>query len=126
MTRFDATPKWPGSRPPTMSPSETRRREGYLEYPDDAFPYSRHEGADAVVCQQKHMGSRAVVIVCRDEAATKKRFGVAGEGIGICYTRTGRRFFTDSALETAFLSRLHAALTAAHTSDLLGADWVCL
>ena len=37
--------------------------------------------------------SRAVVIVCHDEDAARKRFGVVGEGIGICYTRTGRRFF---------------------------------
>lgn len=37
------------------------------------------------------MGSRAVVIVCRDEDAARRHFGVTGEGFGICYTRTGRR-----------------------------------
>src|SRR5207253_1461382 len=47
----------------------------------DAFAYFRHEGAHAVVCEQKHMGSRAVVIVCRDEAAAQERFGVLDEGI---------------------------------------------
>ncbi|HEY9875075.1 MAG TPA: hypothetical protein V6D12_16685 [Candidatus Obscuribacterales bacterium] len=32
------------------------------------------------------MGSRTVVIVCRDESAALQRFGVVDEGIGICYT----------------------------------------
>ena len=57
------------------------------------------------------MGSRAVVIICRDVAAAEKRFGVVNEGIGICYTRTGRRFFDDSALETELLARVNLALS---------------
>jgi protein phosphatase len=32
------------------------------------------------------MGSRAVVIVCRDEQAAKERFGLAEDEIGIVYT----------------------------------------
>ena len=44
------------------------------------------------------MGSRAVLIVCRDAEAARKRFGIEGEGAGICYTRTGRRFFDDPAM----------------------------
>ena len=126
MSRFAANPKWLIYLPPTMSPSETTQKEGYLEYPDDAFAYYRHEGANAVVCEQKHMGSRAVVIICRDEAAALKRFGISGEGIGICYTRTGRRFFADSALECRFLARVHAAITAARLWEELPSDWVCL
>jgi protein phosphatase len=126
MSRFAANPKWLIYLPPTMSPSETTKREGYLEYPAEALAYYRHEGAGAVVCQQKHMGSRAVVVVCRDEEAAHKRFGVSGEGIGICYTRTGRRFFTDADLESRFLGRVHAALTAAGLWDELASDWFCL
>ena len=34
------------------------------------------------------MGSRAIVIVCRDEGIAHHRFGVVDEGFGICYTRT--------------------------------------
>jgi protein phosphatase len=126
MSRFAANPKWLIYLPPTMSPSETSAREGYLEYPDEAFAYFRHEGAHAVVCEQKHMGSRAVVIVCRDEAAAQKRFGVLDEGIGICYTRTGRRFFSDAHLERSFLARIHSALEASGIWDDLKSDWVCL
>lgn len=126
MSRFAANPKWLIYLPPTMSPSETSQREGYLEYPDQAFQYFRHEGSASVVCEQKHMGSRAVVIVCRDEEVARKRFGVIGEGIGICYTRTGRRFFTDLELERAFLGRIHTAAGIANLWEELKTDWLCL
>lgn len=126
MSRFAANPKWLIYLPPTMSPSETTKKEDYLEYPTEAFAYYRHEGAGVVVCEQKHMGSRAVVIVCREEGAAKKNFGVAGEGIGICYTRTGRRFFNDPLLECTFLARVQNAISTAGLWDELASDWLCL
>lgn len=126
MSRFAANPKWLIYLPPTMSPPETTRRDGYLEYPEEAFAYYRKEGAGTVICEQKHMGSRAVVIVCRDEGAAKKQFGVTDEGIGICYTRTGRRFFTDAGLEAGFLARVHAAVSSAGLWEELATDWLCL
>jgi protein phosphatase len=109
-----------------MSPSETSRRPGYLEFPAEAFSYYRHEGVATVVCEQKHMGSRAIVVVCRDEEAARKTFGVIGEGIGICYTRTGRRFFSDNSLERAFLGRMHAAVNRSGLWDELKTEWLCL
>jgi len=126
MSRFAANPKWLIYLPPTMSPSETTAREGLLEYPDEAFAYYRHEGVAKVICEQKHMGSRAVVIVCRDQDTARKRFGVVGGELGICYTRTGRRFFNDSKLESEFLSRVHAALSASGFWDEFRSQWVCL
>lgn len=126
MSRFAANPKWLIYLPPTMSPPETAQREDYLEYPTEAFAYYRHEGTGAVVCEQKHMGSRAIVIVRRDEGAAKRHFGVVGEGIGICYTRTGRRFFNDSVLECAFLGRVQSAVSAARLWDELASNWVRL
>jgi protein phosphatase len=72
MSRFAANPKWLIYLPPTMSPSETSRKHGYLEHPSEAFAYYRHEGVNTVICQQKHMGSRAMVVVCRDEEAGVK------------------------------------------------------
>jgi protein phosphatase len=72
------------------------------------------------------MGSRAVVIVCRDEHAARKRFGVVEDTAGICYTRTGRKFFDDRALETEFISRLQKALERAKMWDEFDTDWVCL
>jgi protein phosphatase len=72
------------------------------------------------------MGSRAVVIVCRDEESARKNFGVLGEGIGICYTRTGRRFFSDVSLEQALMARVHAAITSSGLWEELKTDWLCL
>jgi protein phosphatase len=126
MSRFAANPRWLIYLPPTMSPSETTQEPGLLEHPAEALAYYRNHGVARVVCEQKHMGSRAVVVVCRDEATAQQRFGVRGEGLGICYTRTGRRFFTEAPLETAFLERVRSALEAAGIWDEFSTDWVCL
>jgi protein phosphatase len=126
MSRFAAHPQWLIYLPPTMSPVATSSLPGYLEYPTEAFAYYQKQGITTVVCEEKHMGSRAVVVICRNEATVEKRFGITNEGIGIIYTRTGRRFFNDSDLETAFLERLQAALTASNFWQRLETDWVCL
>ena len=126
MSRFAANPKWLLYLPPTMSPSETSQRPELLEYPAEAFAYFRHEGVNQVVCEEKHMGSRAVVVVCRDEAVARERFGVVGEGIGICYTRTGRRFFTEEGVETEFLQRVHSAIDDSGIWEELKTGWLCL
>jgi protein phosphatase len=109
-----------------MSPPETSREPDLLEHPAEAFSYYRQQGVAQVVCEQKHMGSRTVVVLCRDEEAARRRFGVTGEGIGICYTRTGRRFFEDGALEQALLQRLNAAMAASGLWAELATDWVAL
>ena len=126
MSRFAANPKWLIHLPPAMSPSETSNAPGLLEHPAEAFAYYRHAGIPRVICEEKHMGSRAIVIVCRDETAALKTFGVTGEGIGICYTRTGRRFFDDPKLEAALLDRVHAAATDANYWDEFQTTWFCL
>src|SRR5207244_6939939 len=66
MSRFAANPKWLIYLPPTMSPCETTGEPGLLEHPAQAFAYYRTQGVPKVICEEKHMGSRAVVIVCRD------------------------------------------------------------
>jgi protein phosphatase len=126
MSRFAVNPKWLIYLPPTMSPSETSQLPDLLEHPAQAFAYYRRSGIDKVICEEKHMGSRVVVIICRDEGVAQKRFGIENEGFGICYTRTGRRFFTDAALESAFLSRMNAALEKSNFWKDLKTDWVCL
>jgi polynucleotide kinase-phosphatase len=126
MSRFAVNPKWLVYLPPTMSPTETSRRPDLLEHPAEAFAYFRHQGVARVVCEEKHMGSRAVVVVCRDEGAARRRFGVTGEGIGIVYTRTGRRFFDDTMMEGQLLSLLSGALDRAGLWDELATDWVVL
>ena len=126
MSRFAANPKWLIYLPPTMSPTETTSQPGLLEHPAEAFAYFRREGVARVICEEKHMGSRAVVIVCRDEEAARHRFGVIGDGIGICYTRTGRRFFDDTRIEGEFLDRVRTAAERAGFWDEFKTDWICL
>lgn len=126
MSRFAANPKWLIYLPPTMSPVATSQQPGLLEHPAEAFDYYRQQGISTVMCEEKHMGSRVVVIVCRDEAAALRRFGIADEGIGICYTRTGRRFFTDADMEHALLARVNKALSATNFWTTFETDWVCL
>lgn len=126
MSRFAVNPKWLIYLPPTMSPCETSHRDGFLEHPDEALSYYRNQGVPRVICQQKHMGSRAVVIVCRDENAVRSRFGIEGDGIGIIYTRTGRRFFQDRAIEAALLDRVRRAADRAGIWNELNTDWLCL
>jgi protein phosphatase len=126
MSRFATNPKWLIYLPPTMSPTETSTRPGLLEHPAEAFSYFRREGIARVICEEKHMGSRAVVIVCRDEEMARRRFGVLGEEFGICYTRTGRRFFDDAKIEQEFLQKIRGALDAAGFWDQFQTDWICL
>jgi protein phosphatase len=126
MSRFAANPKWLIYLPPTMSPSETSREPGLLEHPAEALAYFQSEGVERVVCEEKHMGSRAVVIVCRDEEAARRRFGIDEAESGIVYTRTGRRFFEDLSLEAELLNRVRVAFDTAGLWDELETDWICL
>ncbi|MCH7721540.1 MAG: polynucleotide kinase-phosphatase, partial [Planctomycetes bacterium] len=126
MSRFAVNPKWLIYLPPTMSPCETSKEPGLLEHPAEAFSYFRRRRIDKVICQEKHMGSRVVVIVCRDEEVSRTRFGVIDEGIGTCYTRTGRRFFNDHVVEAEFLQRIGAAIGRAELWEEFNTDWLCL
>ena len=131
MSRFAVNPKWLIYLPPTMAPSETSTEAYFLEHPRQAFDYFRSQGLSQVICEEKHMGSRAIAIVCRDESVAVQRFGVeppessSGE-LGIVYTRTGRRFFQNEELERELLQRVNQALTASDFWERLETDWVCL
>lgn len=126
ISRFAVNPKWLIYLPPTMSPVATSKLPELLEHPAEAFDYYRQQGVSTVMCEEKHMGSRVVVIVCRDKTAVQKRFGIEGDEIGVCYTRTGRRFFTDPEVETAFINRIQQALSATDFWKTFSTDWVCL
>ncbi len=72
------------------------------------------------------MGFCVVVIVCKDAQAAAKRFGVADESSGICYTRTGRHFFNDMKLEASLIDRVRKALDKSSFWGDFDTDWVCL
>ena len=126
MSRFAADPRWLIYLPPTMAPSDTSREEGLLEHPAEAFAHFRAEGVARVICEEKHMGSRAVVVACRDADSARRRFGVEDGSAGIVYTRTGRAFFSDAALEAELVGHVRRALEQRGIFDRLESDWVCL
>ncbi|MGW3630753.1 polynucleotide kinase-phosphatase [Streptomyces sp. NPDC005122] len=126
MSRFAVDPRLLPYLPPTMAPTATSRVGGYLEHPEEAFAQYREDGVARVVCEEKHMGSRAVALVCRDAGVTRERFGVAGGPTGSLYTRTGRPFFADAGVTEEILGRLRDAAGAAGLWEELGTDWLLL
>jgi protein phosphatase len=72
------------------------------------------------------MGSRAVLVICKDEETSIKRFGVVEGGLGVVYTRTGRRFFNDLEIEQTFLCRIREAMEQANFWEEFSTDWACL
>jgi protein phosphatase len=126
MSRFAIDPRWLVYLPPTMSPTTTADLDGLLEHPRQAFAAYRAAQVAEVVCEEKHMGSRAVVIACRDQDVAARQFGVAGPGRGVIYTRTGRAFFADHAVERELLDRVIAAMDAAGLWAELDTDWLVL
>ncbi|MBI4816145.1 MAG: polynucleotide kinase-phosphatase [Deltaproteobacteria bacterium] len=125
MSRFAVDPRWLIYLPPTMSPCATAA-SGPLEHPREALGYFKREGVPQVICQEKHMGSRIVLVVAKDEKVALRRFGTATPKLGISYTRTGRRFFDDEELEQSVLARAREAVEAAGLWESLGTDWLCL
>ncbi|KKD03196.1 polynucleotide kinase-phosphatase [Streptomyces sp. WM6386] len=137
MSRFAVDPRLLPYLPPTMAPTATSQVEGYLEHPAEAFAQYAADGVARVVCEEKHMGSRAVALVCRDAEAARKRFGGGGTSrsseaesgggpTGSLYTRTGRPFFDDESVTEEILGRLRAAVTEAGLWAELDTDWLLL
>ncbi|MFE5300030.1 polynucleotide kinase-phosphatase [Streptomyces sp. NPDC056632] len=128
MSRFAVDPRLLAYLPPTMAPTATSKEEGFLEHPAEAFAQYAADGVGRVVCEEKHMGSRAVALVCRDADVAAERFGVAAaDGVtGALHTRTGRPFFDDRETTEQVLGRLRAAIGAAGLWEELDTDWLLL
>ncbi|HEX4811646.1 MAG TPA: polynucleotide kinase-phosphatase, partial [Nonomuraea sp.] len=121
MSRFAVDPRWLVYLPPTMAPPETSHLDGFLEHPYEAFEEFAAAGVREVVCEEKHMGSRAVAVLARTPEAAAARFGVTDGSAGAVCTRTGRPFFADM---TPLVERLRAACEPLW--EELGSDWVAL
>ena len=140
MSRFAVDPRWLVYLPPTMAPVATSARADVLEHPAEAFGYFAAAGVGRVVCEEKHMGSRAVVLVTKDvggrvgaglgrdsaDSTAARRFAVTDGSSGVVVTRTGRPFFDSAAVTEDLLGRVRAAADAAGLWDELGTDWLLL
>lgn len=123
MSRFAVDPRWLVYLPPTMAPPPTSTVDGLLEHPVEAFGAYRADGVARVVCEEKHMGSRAVAVVCRSAGVARDRFGVDDGTTGALHTRTGRPFFSPEVTER-LLDRVRAAASGLFAE--LAADWLLL
>jgi polynucleotide kinase-phosphatase len=109
MSRFAIDPHDLLYLPPAMAPVATSQCDDVLEHPAEAFADYLAAGVTQVICEEKHMGSRAVLLVRK-------------EG-GAIYTRTGRAFF-DGALGVELLDGVRSA--CAGLFDEFATDWLLL
>jgi protein phosphatase len=126
ISRHAVDPRWLIYLPPTMAPTATSSRPDLLEHPAEAFAYYQRQGISSVIIEEKHMGSRAVIVVCRDEAAARRDFQVDDGSSGVVYTRTGRPFFAEAVREQQVLQALRAAADRSGLWQTLQSDWFCL
>lgn len=97
MERVASNPRRLIYLPPTMAPVRPSDFDDYLEHPHEAFSYFLEKGVKSVMCQTKHMGSRANMLVVRDPKTAKDIFG--DENTFSVWTRNGRKFFNDEMSE---------------------------
>lgn len=123
MSRYAIDPRWLIHLPPTMSPAETSAMDGWLERPEEAIGYFRSNGVSRLVLEEKHMGSRGLVLVTRSPDVAAKRFGVTDGSIGAIVSRTGRRFFNDALIEAEVFRRIASAMESSGLWAELESDW---
>jgi len=126
VSRFAVDPRWLIHLPPTMAACPTTPDGPYLEHPVQALDHYVSRGVTDLVAEEKHMGSRAMLVVTRTADAAAARFGVEDRKAGVIYTRTGRSFFKDGGIEAAIIARVAGAMEASGLWEDLASDWVLL
>lgn len=126
MSRFAVDPRWLIYLPPTMAACPTATDGPFLERPAEALEFFASRGVTDLIVEEKHMGSRALLVVARDADAARARFGVEDGKSGVVYTRTGRPFFSDDEMEAAVITSVGAAVSEAGLWSTLQTDWILL
>ena len=122
--RFGIDPRWMAYIPPTMAAPPAAPSGLWLEHPHTVFEYYAKQGIEYVVCEEKHMGSRAIAVVAKSPGAAKEAFAI--EGPGRIYTRTGRRAIADPRTEKMLLCELCKCIEGAGLWTELDTDWLML
>jgi protein phosphatase len=125
-SRFAVDPRWMVYLPPTMAPCPTASEGPFLEHPTQALDYYVERGVTDIVAEEKHMGSRALLVVACNTEAARTRFGVEDGKAGVIYTRTGRPFLDDDSIEAVIIARIGEAIDKAGLWKTLETDWVLL
>jgi len=90
--------------PPTMSPTpKTSSLDDFLEHPTEAFDYYKNQGITHVVCQKKHMGSRAYITLFKNKEVGKRYYN--RPSLGSILSRNNAKFFKQEE-ETIVLTKL--------------------
>jgi hypothetical protein len=125
-SRMNVNRNWLIYLPAAVASVQSTSASGELERPEEALSYFRHERIEKAIVEEKHMGSRGIVVLCRSQRAARERFGVDSEIPGRAFTRNGRDFFDDEDTLAVFLDRLERVLTRANFWNRFSTDWVCL
>lgn len=127
MGRFAVDPRWLIYLPPTMAPCASSELPEYLEHPAEAFQYYARHGINKLVCEEKHMGSRANILVLR-KPESARRFALQAPLPGKIWSRAGRPFFTgaDAPTESLLLAEIREALEQSAFWETFQTDWVLL
>jgi len=110
--------------PPTMSPApEPSLLDNYFEHPKEAFKYYRNQGITTMVVEKKHMGSRGILLLFKDEETAVGYVGTPR--LGTIYSRTGRMFF-DQELSQKIIKQLNTDLNQGQYFTKNSTDFVLL
>jgi protein phosphatase len=125
-SKINIDKRWLIFLPWAIASLQTPESGADFERPEDAISYYRDELIEKVVVQEKHMGSRGIVVLCSTHEAARERFGIDSESAGCAYTRNGRRFFNDDDTEAVFLERLRGVLSRSRFWQRFSTNWVLL
>lgn len=126
VSRFGVDPRWLVYVPPTMAASPTAPDGSYLERPEMALDYYARRGVTDLVVEEKHMGSRAILVLTKNKEAAQRRFGVEDGKAGVIYTRTGRPFFKEDDQEAGLVEHIANAMQRTGMWQELSTDWIVL
>ena len=130
MSRFAVDPNWLIYLPPTMSPTETTQpSRACSSTRPRRSPTTAARASRTVVCEEKHMGSRAVVVVCRDEDAARaalRRRRRRRSAIVLHAHRPAASSTTRRSKRAAARRGSARRSTAPASGSELDTDWVCL
>jgi hypothetical protein len=120
-SKLTVDPRWLMYLPADTATLQSDQMTGPLEDAKAIFEYYRSERIEKLVLEESQRGPRTVAVICRDEDAALRRFGIFS--LGCLYTKTGRPLLPDPS---PFLRELSDGLTRANLWEQMKTDWVCL
>jgi protein phosphatase len=124
ISRFSVDPRLLAYIPPTIPPVKASRRPDLLEHPDEAMEQYAAKGVETIILEKKHMGSRCLLLIGKNDEAIRRDFGILRPGS--IQTRSGRPFLQSAEEERIVIERLRRAMERSGLWNELDADWILL